>query len=74
VIERIDEIENDDGLYLHIMKQPILAENSLARQFRTAKVVEYLRYVLLQEPSKAKRRPEYGRAGLYSSLLGQKHE
>jgi hypothetical protein len=60
VVERIDEIENDDELYMHIMKQPIVKEGSLARQFSIEKLGQYLRYVLTQEPEKAKRRPEYG--------------
>jgi hypothetical protein len=71
VIERIDEIEHDDELYMHILSQPILLENSLARSFRTAKIVEYLRYILMQEPGQAKRRPEYGAAGTYSQKMKQ---
>ncbi|MCD7724861.1 MAG: glycosyltransferase family 10 [Clostridiales bacterium] len=62
VIEKIKEIDNDDNLYLEMMRQPILTNKSRAKKYLSDKeLLSFFKHIFEQDKEQAYRRQRYSR-------------
>lgn len=69
VIERIKEVDNNDELYLTILKEPPFVDNKIPGNLQKNKLTAFLQNIFDQEKEKANRRSLYGKSLKYENDL-----